>query len=300
MMTPGFHALKNKYPKAEIYLAIPKRYFSIFQGNEDVKLLDIENEDIDVFSYDRWYNLTDCPAARIESMTVPNVRKSRIEIFARSVGITYLEWLFFKEKKPRYFVTQQEREFAQKFWEERQMQNCYVIGIQLRSGDTYKDYPHLEALIDLLVQRNDKVKILLFHSSKIEGFEMRNVLKIDDFSLRKALSLASKCDLIVSPCSAFIHFAACFNLPTVALYGPTDGRVFTKYYPKCVYIDVRDQLKCVPCWRNEDLPCKLTGRRESVCLKTIKPERVVEVVNAILEGKFVFNENVKKRWVSGS
>ena len=87
MMTPGIHALKKKYPGRELHLAIPKRYFPLFYENEDVKLIDIESEFFKRFENSKWYNFTDCPAARGESRKAPKVKKGRIELFARALGV---------------------------------------------------------------------------------------------------------------------------------------------------------------------------------------------------------------------
>ncbi|MBT8386641.1 MAG: hypothetical protein KJO12_04455, partial [Ignavibacteria bacterium] len=132
-----------------------------------------------------------------------------------------------------------------------------------------------------------KHKVLLFDAEKIEGFEYENVIKIDSFSIRKAFALAYKCDVIIAPDSSFVHFAAAFEKPTVAIYGPIDGKVRTKLYPNCTYVDSRKSLGCLPCWRNENIPCKLTGMRNSACLEGIAVKQIIEV----LENKLKEIEN---------
>ena len=44
MLTPGLHALRLKHPRARIQLALPRRFFPLFQGNGDVELADIHSE----------------------------------------------------------------------------------------------------------------------------------------------------------------------------------------------------------------------------------------------------------------
>jgi len=80
-----------------------------------VILLDIERQVIDPAHYKSWYNLTDCPAARVESRTAPKVKKSRVDIFISSLGKR--GW-FIKEsdRRPRYFITEDEKLFQEKFW----------------------------------------------------------------------------------------------------------------------------------------------------------------------------------------
>ena len=66
MMTPGLHALKAMRTGQPIILAIPRRFFPLFDGNDDVQLMDID-ANFDPATYKEWLNLTDCPAARVES-----------------------------------------------------------------------------------------------------------------------------------------------------------------------------------------------------------------------------------------
>jgi len=273
MMTPGFYALKQKYPKRAIYLAIPKRYFSIFSGNSDVKLVDIENDVFTPKDFYRWFNFTDCPAARVESRTVPNVKQNRIDIFARALGLGWYQVLRMK-KQPRYFLSQEEIEFREKFWKDNELDNKKVIGVHLSCADTYRNYPYMPELVKAL---NEKFQVLLFDGKQIHGYYFDNVIKIDSFSLRNAFALATYCNVIIAPDSSFVHFAGSFDIPCIALFGPTDGKLRTKDYKNCHVLTVKEKLNCVPCWRNENIPCKLTGGKGSVCMEGIYSEEIVDL-----------------------
>ncbi len=281
MMTSGIHALKKKYPNKEIHLAVQKRYFQLFEGNDDVKLVDIEGEFFSHLEYKRWYNLTDCPASRVESRTAPKVRKSRIDIFARSLGIRGIKY-FTMHRKPRYFITEDEKIFANNFWNVNDLRSKKVIGVQIHSDETYRDYPLMEKLVERI---SKEYTVLLFDGTPINGYNFENVIKVESFSLRKAFAIASRCDLIIAPDSAFVHFAAAFDIPTIALFGPIDGKVRTKHYPNCTFIDSREQFGCLPCWRNESIPCKLTGMRISVCMEHISIDNIINTLHQKLNGE---------------
>lgn len=283
MMTPGIHALKQKHPESEINLAIPKRYFPIFEGNDDVKLLDIEGDFFSHLTFNKWYNFTDCPAARKESISAPQVRKSRIDIFtsALNVGLPSGNRM---SKKPRYFLNQNELNFANNFWDNNELYEKTVIGVQLHSDETYRDYPLMEKLVKKIAE---KYRVLIFDSETINGFEFENVIKIQTLSIRNAFALAYKCSAIVAPDSSFIHFTAAFDIPTIALFGPIDGKVRTKHYPNCTYLSAKDLFGCMPCWRNESIPCKLTGMRTSECMKQIPVSQIIKVLEMKLNGENV-------------
>lgn len=279
MMTPGLHALKQKHPRREIHLAIPRRFFPVFTGNPDVRLLDIEDVNLDPGRYRRWLNFTDCPAARVEARTAPKVRRSRIELFARAMGIGPLG-IRRMEKRPRYVVTPEEQAFQQAFWRGHDLHGRVVIGVQLHADEVYRDYPHMQELVERLAT---EYRVLVFDAERIEGFSSEQVVKVEALPMRKAFALAAACSAIVAPDSAFVHLAAALDVPCVALYGPVDGKVRTRHYPKCIYLDVRSKLGCLPCWRNDRIPCKLTGLRTSVCLADITIERILTTLTDILQ-----------------
>lgn len=275
MMTPGIHALKRKYPGREIHLAIPKRYFSVFNGNGDVVLLDIEKDRFNFEAYHKWFNLTDCPAARVEARTAPRVKRSRIDIFAGALGI-YGPRLWEMDRRPRYVLSEEDKEFREAFWQRHGLIGKEVIGIQLHADEIYRDYPHMEQLVRKLARHKT---VLVFDAKPIKGYDFENVIKVDSYNIRQAFALVSRCNAIVAPDSAFVHLSAAFNIPCVALFGPIDGEVRTKHYPLCHYLDASATLNCVSCWRNESIPCKLTNMRVSVCMGHIPVSQILNRLN---------------------
>jgi ADP-heptose:LPS heptosyltransferase len=281
MMTPAIHALKIKYPDSEINLAIPRRYFPVFEGNDDVELIDIDGDFFTHLHFHKWYNLTDCPAARKESMTAPKVKKSRIDIFASAMNINFLSRSKIS-RKPRYFLSAEELRFASQFRSNHDLNEKTVIGVQLHSDETYRDYPLMEKLVMKLAE---KYAVLIFDNETINGFEFKNIIKVQNLPIRKAFAIAHKCNAIIAPDSSFIHFAAAFDIPTIALFGPIDGKVRTKHYPNCTYLSAKELFGCMPCWRNESIPCKLTGMRTSECMKEIPVNQIVHVLEKKLNGE---------------
>ncbi len=86
--------------------------------------------------------------------------------------------------------------------------------------------------------------------------------------------------------SAFLHAAAAFDVPVVALFGPTDGKLFTQHHRRATVITANESFACAPCWRNEDLPCSLTGKfGPSPCVAAIKVEPVLAAVEAALRSR---------------
>jgi hypothetical protein len=183
------------------------------------------------------------------------------------------------DRRPRYFLSEADRAGRDRFFAAHGLEGKSVIGVQIRSDETYRDYPHMPALVKTLARDHH---LLLFDSRPIVGYDFANVIQVGGQGLREAAALASGCRALVAPDSSFIHLAAALRRPAVGLFGPTDGAVRTSDYPDVRFLDVRRDLRCVPCWRNEEIPCALTGMRASVCLGEIGPLSVAAALEDLL------------------
>ncbi|WP_418318622.1 glycosyltransferase family 9 protein [Piscinibacter sakaiensis] len=275
MMVPGLLALKRKWPAAEIHFAIQKGFFPLFDGISEFKCLDIHADDIDIRDYSRWYDLTDCPAARIEGREFPHVRSNRIAIFAGAMGIK-LRKLKKSGIVPRYHVSADEARAADELLQRLNPLGLPVFGIQPYSADTYKNWPHTEALAQDLAR--DAV-VLVFHNEPFAGYEGDNIHKIIK-PIRQSAALAARCATLIAPDSSFVHLGAALGVPTVGIFGPTNGYVFGRHYQQVFKIaaPARADFACSPCWRNENRLCAVADDRESVCLRQISVEQVKAVI----------------------
>jgi hypothetical protein len=278
MMTPGLHALARRRGQP-VHLGIKNSFFPIFSGNPDVVLHDIDSE-LEPWRYGRWYNLSFCPSGLYESRHRPNVRKARIELFAKGMGISIKE---LKEVglKPRLFLTDDSLRMADEFMAEHRLTSdgCSVVGVQPFSRDTYKDYQRMDKVILELAK---KFKVMIFHHVSVRIPTNPNIIQVFGRPLTEVMAILTKCNVLVCVDSALLHAAAAFDIPTVALFGPIDGNRGTKFYPQARVVSARKGFRCMPCWRNEDTPCHLTGGQESACLTAIDEREVVALVDDIL------------------
>lgn len=271
MMTPGLIALANKYPNAQIDFAIPKSFHSILQGLEKVNVIDINEQVIDVSLYQRWVNLTNCPAGKVESKQYPNVRSNRIEIFARAMGISKFRLKLITKGLPYFNLTKEESIWAKEYLKDINDLNLPVVGIQPFSADSYKNWPYMEDFVRDISQKN---LVLIFHHEDVDGFDFNNVHKVKQ-PLRNSVALAKQCKSLVVVDSSFHHFAGALGIPTVSIFGATSGKVFSRYYPNIkLATPEKSEFPCYPCWRNEHKPCHLTNGRESICFRSISIQTI--------------------------
>ena len=281
MMTAGFELLHRKYPKQRLDLAIHRKFFPIFEHNPTVNLLDIsELESNRIFEYRLVFNLTECPASRVESRTAPNVKANRTDIFANALGASR-SVLAGSNRQLIYNIGKAEQDNADAFWRENGLDQdgSVVIGLQLTTADPYKDHPNMRELIAMLAE---KYRVLVFALEHTGYDEHPNVIAVRE-SLPNVLALIGRCHIIVAPDSAFVHVAGALDIPCVAIFGPTDGKVFTRYYKRCRYLDARREYSCIPCWRNQHQPCKLTNSLLSACMTGISVEVIAAAVEQQLE-----------------
>ena len=277
-MTPGLQALVRRSPRLEIDFAIPQSFHALLDGLQGVRLLDINADTIDVTHYHRWINLTDCPAGRVEAHQFPNVRHNRTEIFARAMGISRRRLARDTGFLPFYRVTPEEQAWARQTLAEMNPRGLPVIGVQPFAADSYRNWPHIQVLVARLAEH---ALVLVFHHEDPAGFEGANVVKVVR-PLRQSVALLALCERLVVPDSSFLHFSAALGIPAVAIFGAISGRVRTRNYPNVRLIaPTKSEFPCYPCWRHEHKPCHLTNGRESVCLRSIGVEQVIEAVDAL-------------------
>ena len=273
-MTPGLRALAQAHPAAEIHFAIPRQFMPLFAGNDDFACVDIESAMLDPARYRAWFDLTDCPAARIESRQAPNVRANRVELFARRMGVPARK-LQGSARRPRYVIAPAEQLAAEQEARSLRRGARPLVGLQWQAAESYRDYPHKIELLQLLARRCD---VLVFSAHRLADPGIEGV-RLVSRPLREAFALAGQCDVLVGPDSSFLHLAGALGKPMVLIAGPLDGALRAKAYPKVLpVVPKRSDFPCAPCWRNESINCYLTGRRESICLRSIAPATVAAEV----------------------
>lgn len=276
-MTPGIRALSKKSGQ-KVQFAVPRRFASLFESNDQVKLCSLEEQGVDWLLEGPVLDLTDCPAARGESATVPDVRSGRIELFAAALGIRRKELRRFGQR-PFYEPTPDELAAAEVWLRERGLSAGEFIAVQAEPAEAYKRYDRMPEVAQTLSKLHPVVAL---HDRALLGYDTPNVYCAFGLPLGVGLAIACELRLIVAADSAFVHLSGARDIPCIAIFGPTDGRLATKFYPKAQVLDQRLSFACMPCWRNETIPCLVTGGMRSACLDTLSVEAVVEVAHALI------------------
>jgi ADP-heptose:LPS heptosyltransferase len=100
-------------------------------------------------------------------------------------------------------------------------------------------------------------------------------------SLREVSAIISKARLVLGVDTGTLHIASCFDVPVVALFGPTDSNQYRPYGPFCEVID----LDICTCDKNKHLVCTNPKGTMPYCLSEISPQLVCNKADSLLTPK---------------
>ncbi|MEA3330232.1 MAG: lipopolysaccharide heptosyltransferase II [Campylobacterota bacterium] len=159
----------------------------------------------------------------------------------------------------------------------------------INAGATYGSakrwYP--ERFAEVASKFSDKFDIIIFGGPN--EVEMANEIEenLKSWHVENYTNLAGKTDIKelcanIGGCSLFItndsgpmHVAAAYQVPTVAIFGPTKHKETSQWMNKKSKI-VRHEMVCSPCMKRE---CPL---KHHECMKSITAHEVIEAVNLAL------------------
>lgn len=279
MMRPGLLALARRRRRGggRVVFATRRAFFPVFSTDDPLELIDIDYAQIDVTSFGAWRNLTDCPADARETREFPNIRTNRIEIFARAMGARLASWR--RDRSAPIRFPMEAATTARAMVGRRAGAGMPCVGVQIRSAESYRDVP---ALLDAARLLAVHYNVFVFDNRPIPTHRGDRLIPVDDQPLPIVLAMIALMDAIVAPDSVYVHVAGANNIPCLALFGPTGGKVRTGGYPSVRYLDASDTLACIPCWRNEFVRCKVGRGYQSVCMGLLTAPMIVAAVEQLL------------------
>jgi len=184
-----------------------------------------------------------CPCGVHENETDFRPTRNRIENFADQLGVEPRKpdlWPLLKDWGKRLAKGRRKRA---------------VIGLQIKSMNPSKDWPlrRWQSLAKLFGEIANLGRVRVF-SHQRETWKMPNVEHVCAKTCRDLIESTAECDLMIAPDSGLMHVAAALDIPTVAMFGPTDGALTCKYYPSVRVIEHRDPERTCrqPCYYNVD------------------------------------------------
>ncbi|OGP91209.1 MAG: hypothetical protein A2156_02815 [Deltaproteobacteria bacterium RBG_16_48_10] len=190
------------------------------------------------------------------------------------------------EGVPRLFLNESDHTWGKGYWigkgvtrEER----AGAIIVHPGSGSKKKVWP-MDRFLDLVkyLHKNLHSKILVV-LGPAEGPEVRKVFEVENsgvsilargLSLIQLASVMEGCRLFIGNDSGVSHLAAALGIPTLAIFGPTDPKVWSPRGRRVVV--VRREVPCSPCPQERFFQC-----HHFECLKGIEMEDVIEGIQRL-------------------
>jgi heptosyltransferase-2 len=152
--------------------------------------------------------------------------------------------------------------------------------------DTLRRWPieHYVALARLLRVRSYEVVLAggpgdEWASAHFAGLATADFL--GKLSLLESLALLGSADLVVSHDTGPLHMAALTSAAIVAIFGPTDPRVFLPQRPNTVALWGGEGFACRPCYDGRNFaPCLHNG-----CMHQVEPAMVVDEIDHLLAAR---------------
>jgi ADP-heptose:LPS heptosyltransferase len=271
MMTPGIRAVKAKYPKLKITVAVDRHrvwddsYYNLISNAPFIHQV----IDARYVSRKKFDKIIDISAVCIpyEKKEIPS--RNRIDLFARHLGINHMP-----DKVPFLKIEESEKSIAKKIIEDSKLsKKSKVIAFAPSSNEDKRswDKKSCNSFIKKLLAKNQDLLIVLFdmHDCIDASLkERKNVLHCKKTTVREMAALIQQADLFVGPDSGPMHISGALKKESIVLFGsiPPDARI--NHYETHKGFRA-EHLNCLGCWYSK---CPYSVR----CMKEIDVDLVVE------------------------
>ena len=280
MITPGIRALKKKYPKLTITVAIDRHrtwddsYYHLLENAPFIDHL-IDARYVSRNKYDKVVDISSV-CMPYEKKGLPN--RSRIDLFARHLGVNYLE-----NQLPFLQIKFDEYEWARSIIvKNRESINSPIICFAPSSNDEMRSWKKERAreFVKSITKRYPSILLIAFDMHNfLEG--MDGFLNMSNTTVRQMAALIQQCHTYVGPDSGPMHIAGALGKESVVLFGaiPPAARIggYSRHLPI-----VTDELSCIGCWYG---PCPYN----IACMDKISASLVVSKTVAKLSPKSKLN-----------
>ena len=252
--TSILEAIKEKYPTSEITWITKPMSKEILTENPNINQILTINDNIGIkfdilYNFDieqdatklalqikadkkyGYYDNGGFPASFNESAeyylnTVfdDNLKKSNRKSYQEMIFET--AELEYKNQKPKLFISEQAKQFAENFIKENNLIDKKIIGLNIGSSERWPSKAwHIEKIKEFIIKAKEKkYEVILLGADNeeqakqklISGFKVYFPETSD--SLKKLFAIINICDKIVTADSLVLHTALAFNKPTIGLF----------------------------------------------------------------------------------
>lgn len=188
---------------------------------------------------------------------------------------------------PRVHLKEDDEKQGERFF---QKTGQHIIAIHPGSGSPKKCWP-VDNFAWLCLKLNELLSIKIYliggpadekaFTSLKQSLKGLFPLLLENLPLRTLAAFLSRCDLYLGNDSGITHLAATLGIPTIALFGPTDPKIWAPLGQK-VYV-LPSEVSCSPCSQERRKDCS-----EPICMSSICPEQVLQTLKSVIRVRYPF------------
>lgn len=324
LTSPLIEAISEEYPKTELYLLTTPEGKEILKKNPHISGIiayDKRRRDRGITYFTKMVKKIRKLKIKAAVIPHPSLRSSLIAYFAKipyRVGFKgRVGTIFFNKKVPyplelheverslqlayalgakkkyrslKIYISQEEREFAHKFFKENKiLEDDFLVGINPCSvWPTKRWKPEGFAEVADNFIKNLKAKIVLLGGPKDKQIvekvsdlmEGEAILAAGKFNLGKLPAVLERCNLFITNDSGPMHIAMAMKVSTVTIFGPTTLDIGFGPYGEKYKVVEKKGLKCRPCSLHGPKRCPI-GTFD--CMNDITSEEVISISRELLK-----------------
>ena len=182
-----------------------------------------------------------CPAFLHEKATDGRVTKDRIELFCEAAGVQP------ESMVPKYEVRPDELAWAEGWLEGKGLAPGHPVAVAPFATHALRSWP-VDNWRRLLFELSDAGWPLLVFDTRCGRITTLPGIKLVGIDLWKLAALLARCQLFLSVDTGPYHLAAAVGTPAIGLFGPTEGRVISRWYPDHIPIQGKSDDCDSPCY----------------------------------------------------
>ena len=200
-----------------------------------------------------------------------------------------------KVKTPKFYLSKELEDWADKFFASHSFKESIVIGIHPGGGASWGKMAHFkwwpkEKFISLAktLMKEYQAKILFFSEPNRKNlfvtsgqFDEKLFVHPKGLTLIQFAVLIKRINLLICNEGGSLQIAVAVGTPTVSIYGPVSEVVYGPYPPADIHQVVTKGLSCQPCYRKFFFePCQ-----NQRCLNELGEEAVLAKVKKVIGNK---------------
>lgn len=258
--------------KAQVDMVVPEIYLDVWKHNPHVRSVSVEVDG--KMEYDKVLDVT-----TLGLKFRRKVKEHCADMIVHGLGLTLIN------KTPVLKLSANEKGWAKAQLKKEIAKGKPLIGVGLYSAVKSRTYPRMLEVVSALEKKGYTIVLLDDKLKEVGEYQ---------YTFRQSAALVEKCDLVLTTDSAILHVAGALGKRTVAIFGYTEGAVYTESYEKAYPIQAPCPHGKEPCWWRMDCikgpkdHLARTNLEHAHCLKELKPDVVIKAV----EDQFVASKKL--------